>query len=187
MCVTTCACSQCLVRLKKPINLLLLLLLPLLLLASFLSPDARSSLDLSSTSLSIFPVCLSPPLPPLQYLRLAPRFCISRHFFPLRGVNVDENRTQNPQRSVFVDWQRLRVQENADEIPPGSMPRSLDVVLRGEAVEKAKAGDKVGRTRTTTMRTRTRTRDNSTEIVRCCSRAIVSASTSSVGGWLSDA
>lgn len=48
------------------------------------------------------------------------------------------------QRSVFVDWQRLRVQENADEIPPGSMPRSLDVVLRGEAVEKAKAGDKVG-------------------------------------------
>ncbi|CAM9337368.1 unnamed protein product, partial [Scytosiphon promiscuus] len=47
-----------------------------------------------------------------------------------------------PPRSVFVDWQRLRVQENADEIPPGSMPRSLDVVLRGEAVEKAKAGDK---------------------------------------------
>lgn len=44
---------------------------------------------------------------------------------------------------MFVDWQRLRVQENADEIPPGSMPRSLDVVLRGEAVEKAKAGDKV--------------------------------------------
>lgn len=47
------------------------------------------------------------------------------------------------QRSVFIDWQRLRVQENADEIPPGSMPRSLDIVLRGEAVEKAKAGDKV--------------------------------------------
>ncbi|CAN0391450.1 unnamed protein product, partial [Discosporangium mesarthrocarpum] len=47
------------------------------------------------------------------------------------------------QRSVFVDWQRLRVQENADEIPPGSMPRSLDVVIRGEVVEKAKAGDKV--------------------------------------------
>lgn len=44
---------------------------------------------------------------------------------------------------MFVDWQRLRVQENADEIPPGSMPRSLDVVVRGEAVEKAKAGDKV--------------------------------------------
>ena len=31
--------------------------------------------------------------------------------------------------SEFVDWQRLRVQENADEIPPGSMPRTIDVVL----------------------------------------------------------
>lgn len=55
----------------------------------------------------------------------------------------ETNAKRNEQRSVFVDWQRLRVQENADEIPPGSMPRSLDVVLRGEAVEKAKAGDKV--------------------------------------------
>ena len=45
-------------------------------------------------------------------------------------------------RSRFVDWQRVRVQENADEIPPGSMPRSVDVVLRHSAVEKAKAGDK---------------------------------------------
>lgn len=59
------------------------------------------------------------------------------------GIDQNEN-GKKQQRSVFVDWQRLRVQENADEIPPGSMPRSLDVVLRGEAVEKAKAGDKVG-------------------------------------------
>jgi len=46
------------------------------------------------------------------------------------------------EKSRFADWQRLRVQENADEIPPGSMPRSVDVVLRGQTVEKAKAGDK---------------------------------------------
>jgi DNA replication licensing factor MCM6 len=46
-------------------------------------------------------------------------------------------------RSRFADWQRLRVQENADEIPPGSMPRTMDVVLRHGAVDKAKAGDKV--------------------------------------------
>ncbi|GMH69726.1 hypothetical protein TrRE_jg11685, partial [Triparma retinervis] len=44
--------------------------------------------------------------------------------------------------STFVDWQRLRVQENSDEIPAGSMPRSIDVIVRGEVVEKAKAGDK---------------------------------------------
>ena len=35
-----------------------------------------------------------------------------------------------------------RTQENASEIPAGSMPRSLDVILRHEIVEKAKAGDK---------------------------------------------
>jgi DNA replication licensing factor MCM6 len=45
-------------------------------------------------------------------------------------------------RCRFVDWQRVRVQENADEIPPGSMPRTVDVVLRGGTVERAKAGDK---------------------------------------------
>lgn len=45
--------------------------------------------------------------------------------------------------SEFVDWQRLRVQENADEIPPGSMPRTIDVVLRHEMVERAKPGDRV--------------------------------------------
>ena len=86
--------------------------------------------------------------------------------------------------SVFMDWQRVRVQENATEarcrdsplpcplaaacpatppfraaspapspphlrprpsrsqIPAGSMPRTIDVILRGDTVERAKAGDK---------------------------------------------
>jgi DNA replication licensing factor MCM6 len=42
----------------------------------------------------------------------------------------------------FVDWQRVRVQENADEVPAGSLPRSMEVILRHEAVEEARAGDK---------------------------------------------
>ncbi|EGG09595.1 uncharacterized protein MELLADRAFT_42573, partial [Melampsora larici-populina 98AG31] len=46
------------------------------------------------------------------------------------------------EQSIFSDWQRVRIQENSNEIPTGSMPRSLDVILRGEMVEKAKAGDK---------------------------------------------
>ena len=46
-------------------------------------------------------------------------------------------------KCTFVDWQKLRVQENADEIPPGSMPRCIDVICRNEVVEVAKAGDKV--------------------------------------------
>jgi DNA replication licensing factor MCM6 len=44
--------------------------------------------------------------------------------------------------SKFTDWQKVRIQENPSEIPTGSMPRSLDVILRGEMVERAKAGDK---------------------------------------------
>ena len=44
--------------------------------------------------------------------------------------------------SQFCDWQKLRVQESSDEIPPGCMPRSLDVMVRQEMVERAKAGDK---------------------------------------------
>ncbi|KAE8891812.1 DNA replication licensing factor [Phytophthora fragariae] len=49
----------------------------------------------------------------------------------------------NTEKSVFVDWQRVKVQENSDEIPAGSMPRSMDVILRHENVEQAKAGDRV--------------------------------------------
>ncbi|CAG8475645.1 4964_t:CDS:10 [Paraglomus occultum] len=46
------------------------------------------------------------------------------------------------EKSKFVDWQRVRVQENPDEIPTGSMPRTLDVILRDEIVERTKPGDK---------------------------------------------
>ncbi|WRT67336.1 uncharacterized protein IL334_004306 [Kwoniella shivajii] len=48
----------------------------------------------------------------------------------------------NIEQSKFSDWQKVRIQENANEIPTGSMPRSLDVILRSEIVERAKAGDK---------------------------------------------
>ncbi|KAK4998487.1 MCM DNA helicase complex subunit mcm6, partial [Elasticomyces elasticus] len=45
-------------------------------------------------------------------------------------------------QSIFVDWQKVRVQENSSEIPTGSMPRTMDVILRGEMVDRAKAGEK---------------------------------------------
>lgn len=56
-----------------------------------------------------------------------------------------ENRafwTLNVARSNFLDWQKVRIQENANEIPNGSMPRTLDVILRGDCVERAKPGDR---------------------------------------------
>ncbi|KAG9251844.1 MCM2/3/5 family-domain-containing protein [Emericellopsis atlantica] len=45
-------------------------------------------------------------------------------------------------RSTFIDWQKVRVQENSAEIPTGSMPRTMDIILRGEMVDRAKAGEK---------------------------------------------
>ncbi|VDB89664.1 Bgt-4844 [Blumeria graminis f. sp. tritici] len=45
-------------------------------------------------------------------------------------------------QSTFVDWQKVRVQENSSEIPTGSMPRTIDVIFRGEIVDRAKAGEK---------------------------------------------
>lgn len=32
-----------------------------------------------------------------------------------------------PNSSKFVDWQKVRVQENSTEIPPGSMPRRYHI------------------------------------------------------------
>jgi len=49
----------------------------------------------------------------------------------------------NEAESVFVDWQKLKVQENANEIPPGAMPRSIDLIVRNFAVDLLKPGDKI--------------------------------------------
>lgn len=48
----------------------------------------------------------------------------------------------DPTSSLFCDWQKIRVQENAQEVPAGSMPRSIEVIARHESVEQAKPGDK---------------------------------------------
>lgn len=48
----------------------------------------------------------------------------------------------NNHASTMVDWQKLRIQEQSSDIPAGSMPRSIDVILRGEIVDLLKPGDK---------------------------------------------
>ncbi|WAR04641.1 MC6ZB-like protein [Mya arenaria] len=45
-------------------------------------------------------------------------------------------------KSRFVDFQKVRIQETQAELPRGSIPRSVEIVLRAEAVEMAQAGDK---------------------------------------------
>merc|ERR1719354_1016862 len=48
----------------------------------------------------------------------------------------------NPHKSKFVDFQKIRIQEIQSELPGGAVPRTLDVVVRAECVEKAQAGDR---------------------------------------------
>uniref|UniRef100_A0A0N5B9A1 DNA replication licensing factor MCM6 n=1 Tax=Strongyloides papillosus TaxID=174720 RepID=A0A0N5B9A1_STREA len=45
--------------------------------------------------------------------------------------------------SQFVDFQRLRIQETQEELPRGSIPRTFEVIARGELVETAQPGDKI--------------------------------------------
>ena len=45
-------------------------------------------------------------------------------------------------KSKFVDFQKVRIQEVQAELPRGCIPRSVDIVLRAEAVDTAQPGDR---------------------------------------------
>ena len=45
-------------------------------------------------------------------------------------------------KSRFVDFQKVRIQEVQSELPRGCIPRSVDIILRAEAVEAAQPGEK---------------------------------------------
>ncbi|XP_015600905.1 DNA replication licensing factor Mcm6 [Cephus cinctus] len=44
--------------------------------------------------------------------------------------------------SVFVDFQKVRIQETQAELPRGCIPRSLEIILRAETVETVQPGDR---------------------------------------------
>ena len=44
-------------------------------------------------------------------------------------------------RSLFVDWQRVLVQESTNETPESAMPRTIEVILRHDLVDSIKPGD----------------------------------------------
>lgn len=59
------------------------------------------------------------------------------------NVHLCSNRSRfdiDLKESEFCNWQRVNVQENTDEVPEGSLPRTMDVVVRNELVEKIKPG-----------------------------------------------
>lgn len=45
-------------------------------------------------------------------------------------------------KSVFLDFQKIRIQEIQSELPMGSIPRSVEVILRAEIVETVQSGDR---------------------------------------------
>lgn len=45
-------------------------------------------------------------------------------------------------KSLFVDFQKVRIQETQAELPRGAIPRSVEVILRAENVESVQAGDR---------------------------------------------
>lgn len=64
---------------------------------------------------------------------------------PSRNCGNRSNWTLMPEARTtrWGDWQRIRLQENENEMKAGSMPRSIDVIVRDETVERCKPGDKV--------------------------------------------
>lgn len=74
-----------------------------------------------------------------QFKVTMPAVCPSRHCGNRTAWTLlGESRTTR-----WGDWQRIRLQENENEVPEGSMPRSMDVVVRDECCERCKPGDKV--------------------------------------------
>jgi len=49
-----------------------------------------------------------------------------------------------PKESVFIDSQRISIQERPEELPPGQLPRSLNIDLMDDIVDIARPGDRVG-------------------------------------------
>ncbi|HDI75420.1 MAG TPA: minichromosome maintenance protein MCM, partial [Thermoprotei archaeon] len=47
------------------------------------------------------------------------------------------------EKSKYIDWQKAVIQEKPEELPPGQLPRSLEVVLKEDLVDTIRPGDRV--------------------------------------------
>lgn len=48
--------------------------------------------------------------------------------------------------STFINYQELRIQEKPEDLPPGQLPRSMDVKVTDDLVDAARPGDRVSLT-----------------------------------------
>ncbi len=58
-------------------------------------------------------------------------YCNSKHF------------TFSAEDSKFIDFQTLRIQERPEDLPPGQLPRTMDVKITDDLVDVARPGDRV--------------------------------------------
>ncbi|MUM64753.1 AAA domain-containing protein [Acidianus infernus] len=47
------------------------------------------------------------------------------------------------EKTKLTDWQKVILQERPEEVPPGQLPRQLEVVLEDDLVDSARPGDRV--------------------------------------------
>ncbi|MHA2073319.1 MAG: ATP-binding protein [Candidatus Hodarchaeales archaeon] len=47
------------------------------------------------------------------------------------------------EKSVFIDWQKITLQERPEELPPGLLPQSLIIHVLDDLVDQARPGDRV--------------------------------------------
>ncbi|KAM5157616.1 maternal DNA replication licensing factor mcm6 [Mantella aurantiaca] len=71
-----------------------------------------------------------------QFKYTQPTICKNPVCANRRRFTLDTN------KSRFVDFQKVRIQETQAELPRGAIPRNVEVILRAEAVETAMAGDR---------------------------------------------
>ncbi len=69
---------------------------------------------------------------------------------PAKCMHCDNRRSFElvPKESQFINSQRIMIQERPEELPPGQLPRSVNVDLRDDLVDKARPGDRVSLTGT---------------------------------------
>lgn len=48
-----------------------------------------------------------------------------------------------PEKTKLIDWQKVILQERPEEVPPGQLPRQLEVILEDDLVDSARPGDRV--------------------------------------------
>ena len=48
-----------------------------------------------------------------------------------------------PEKSKFIDWQKIVIQERPEEVPPGQIPRSIEAILTRDLVDLARPGDRI--------------------------------------------